>query len=131
MINLGEDVFVDLFGSLQSRSTLQRVCPLVADALDQAFSNRIATERGKTFHGIGFITDGASLSGDKWGGLHFQITIAVAIFIPTADEWENSTYDHSPPFNAERRLCDVMHIPNKRGSTLFQQILPKQMARLG
>ena len=34
-------------------------------------------------------------------------------------------------FFTRRHLCDMVHIPNKFGSVLFQLILPKQVERVG
>ena len=131
MLHPDEDEFGDLFGNLPSRYAIARTCPLVGDALDHCFAELIEKERGKSFHGCGFITDGSSPQGEKWSGLTFQITVVVACFIPPVEKWELPEYDDKPPCTRKRHLCDILHIPNKFGSTLFTQILPKQMSRIG
>ena len=97
MLHPGEE-FGDLFGSLHSRFSLARACPYVADALDDLLSEEIARTRNSTFHGCGFITDGASPTANKWSGLSFQITILVALFVPPIAQWEEQRYDERPPF---------------------------------
>ena len=121
----------DLLEDLPSRWALCRTVPLLDAALDERFAKMIADKRGVSFEGCGFITDGATPEPGKWCGLTFQITIVIAIFIPPVDEWGEPQYDKRPPHSIGRRLCDLCSVPNKKGVTLAEEILPKQLSRLG